>query len=119
MALSFLVLPAIIAVTPLQSTASPMATPCTQVSSRCAKPTISVLSRCVTTTYITVRISTGGRPWDANLRYTLDGSDPKLNGTPIANGGSVNVPAGGTLTARAFKRCWFPSNIAVATYYCQ
>src|SRR4029453_4504138 len=95
MALSFLVLAAIIAVTPLQSTASPAATPCPQVTSKCARPTLSPAGYCGPPSFVTVTIRLGGQPWDANLRYTLDGSQPtQLNGTPIANGGSVNVPYG-------------------------
>jgi len=115
-ALSFLVLAAIIAVPALQAV---------QVAPQPATPTLSVSSRCVTTTYITVtiRTTTSG----AELRYTLNGTQPTRADTPIANGGAVNVPNGHTLKARAYKSYWISawhtlvwvaSDVATSTYYC-
>ena len=114
-ALSFVALAAIIAMTIPQACVG-------TASTQCAKPTLtpSDASRATTSVMVKIATSTAG----AYLRYTLDGSTPtggsSGNGTQIAAArGKVSFTVGPrekTLKAIAYKPGLADSSIAEATY---
>lgn len=60
---------------------------------------------------VTLNTTTSG----ANIRYTLDGSEPTET-TGVAYGGSISVSASSAIRARAFKAGAIPSRTATQTY---
>jgi uncharacterized membrane protein YeaQ/YmgE (transglycosylase-associated protein family) len=96
---------------------------CPPVWSWCCKPVLSPkVNHTVTISEQTYNWC--GQPGDANLRYTLDGSDPTFSGPhphgtqpPHPGPWYVTITAPNTtLKARVKKDCWIQSQIARRTY---
>ncbi len=53
---------------------------------------------------------------DAEIRYTLDGSEPTQSSAVVANGGQVTVGVSSTLKAKAFRNAYSPSATQSAAF---
>ena len=53
---------------------------------------------------------------NAEIHYTLDGSEPPQNSALYAEGFTINQTGDVTLKARAYRSSWNPSEIAETTY---
>ena len=83
---------------------------------RVGKPAFSVAAGTYTTALnVTVTVATP----DAEIRYTLNGSEPTQSDSLVTSGGAVSIDASKTLKAKAWKTGMPSSAVATAAYTLQ